>query len=143
LTLLSVTFTVFIYIAPTAPAGSAASTDRIFASPLARKLAAEKGLSLASVSRGSGFDGSITAKDLQNLAPGTVAPPAASAVSGAAPAPVAAVPAPAGAGQKFVDLPVSNIRGVIAKRLLQSKQTIPHYYLTVILFFFFAISKLG
>lgn len=93
---------------------------------MARKLAAEKGLSLASVSRGSGFEGSITAKDLQNLAPATVAPPPT--VSAAAPG---SVPAPAGAGQKFTDLPVSNIRGVIAKRLLQSKQTIPHYYLTV------------
>ena len=90
-------------------------------------------MSLASVSRGSGFEGSITAKDLQNLAP-AVATPAVAAPVVAAAAP-ASVPAPAGAGQKFTDLPVSNIRGVIAKRLLQSKQTIPHYYLTVKLFF--------
>ena len=63
------------------------------------------------------------------------------AAAPAAPAPAApavpaapAAPAPAASalpGQKFTDLPVSNIRGVIAKRLQQSKQTIPHYYLSV------------
>ena len=93
---------------------------------MARKLAAEKGIALASVSRGSGFEGSITAKDLEKVsvsakpaAAPTAAPPAA--------APIQAVP-----GQKFTDVPITNIRGVIAKRLLQSKQSIPHYYLTVI-----------
>ena len=49
-----------------------------------------------------------------------------------APAPAArAGPAQVPAGQSFIDLPVSSIRGVIAKRLLESKTTIPHYYLTV------------
>lgn len=58
--------------------------------------------------------GSITAADLSR----------ASAASGPA-----AVSMPAGAS--YMDTPVSNIRGVIAKRLMQSKQTIPHYYLSV------------
>nr|CAG4641833.1 EOG090X08YX [Eurycercus lamellatus] len=115
--------------APTsAPSSSSAGSDRVFASPLARMLAADKGISLASVSRtGSGFEGSITAKDIEKA---SVAP----ASSPSAPAPVAAPAVTAAqvvAGQKFTDIPVSNIRGVIAKRLLQSKQTIPHYYLTV------------
>nr|CAG4641001.1 EOG090X08YX [Eulimnadia texana] len=105
-------------------AQTAPSADRIFASPLARKLAAEQGLSLASVSRGSGFSGSVTSKDLQ----GAAAQAAPAAAAPAQPAAVAAAPAP---GAKFTDIPVTNIRGVIAKRLLQSKQTIPHYYLSV------------
>lgn len=87
-------------------------------------MAAEKGISLASVSGGSGFEGSITAKDLDKL---SVAPKPVAAAPPTAAAPIQAV-----AGQKYTDLPVTNIRGVIAKRLLQSKQSIPHYYLTVI-----------
>nr|CAG4644923.1 EOG090X08YX [Leptodora kindtii] len=131
--------------APAAAAAAAApSSSRIFASPLARLLAAEKGISLASVS-GSGFSGSVTASDVEKVvpAPAVAAAPAPAPVVAAPPAPVAApapapvatpspAPAPAATpGQAFTDIPVTNIRGVIAKRLLQSKQTIPHYYLTV------------
>ena len=93
-------------------------------SPLARKLASEKGINLSSLSQGSGFEGSITAKDLASVSV-TPAPQAAPLKTVE---PVSAAPVK---GQKFTDLPVSNIRGVIAKRLLQSKQTIPHYYLSV------------
>ncbi|XP_017761478.1 PREDICTED: dihydrolipoyllysine-residue acetyltransferase component of pyruvate dehydrogenase complex, mitochondrial [Eufriesea mexicana] len=88
--------------------------DRIYASPLAKRLAAEKGLSLEGL-KGSGLFGSITSKDLAG-AQAVGAQPAVAAVAGA----------PAG-----VDVPLSNIRAVIAKRLLESKQTIPHYYLSV------------
>ncbi|XP_028931941.1 LOW QUALITY PROTEIN: dihydrolipoyllysine-residue acetyltransferase component of pyruvate dehydrogenase complex, mitochondrial [Ornithorhynchus anatinus] len=106
---------------PAAPAGSKA---RLYVSPLARKLATEKGIDLAQV-KGTGPDGRITKKDIDSFVP-----------SRAAPAPAAAVPsltpevavAPAGV---FTDIPVSNIRRVIAQRLMQSKQTIPHYYLSV------------
>nr|CAG4645639.1 EOG090X08YX [Lynceus sp. MCZ IZ 141354] len=97
------------------PTSPAPVTDRVFASPLARKLAAEQGIALANVCKTSGYQGSVTSKDLKSVA-GAPAPSAA-----AAPAP----------GAKFVDIPVTNIRNVIAKRLLQSKQTIPHYYLSV------------
>ncbi|XP_011864285.1 PREDICTED: dihydrolipoyllysine-residue acetyltransferase component of pyruvate dehydrogenase complex, mitochondrial isoform X2 [Vollenhovia emeryi] len=81
--------------------------ERIYASPLAKRLAAEKGLSLQGL-KGTGLYGSITSKDLEGAA---VRP---------------SVTAPTG-----VDIPVSNIRAVIAKRLSESKQTIPHYYLSV------------
>lgn len=91
------------------------SGERIYASPLAKKLAAEKGLSLQGLS-GSGLYGSITSKDLAGAAPA-----AAATVQ-----PGMAIGAPGG-----MDVPVSNIRAVIAKRLLESKQTIPHYYLSV------------
>lgn len=68
--------------------------------------------------RGSGIHGSIKSSDLAGMAK-----------AAAAPAPAAArVTAPQGG---YIDIPVSNVRGVIAKRLLESKQTIPHYYVTV------------
>lgn len=97
---------------------SASHGSRIFASPLAKKLAAEKGLDLASIGQGSGLFGSITSKDLAK------ASVASAQTTIAAPARVA----PAGS---FSDLPTTGVRNVIAKRLLESKQTIPHYYLTV------------
>ncbi|KAF4517593.1 hypothetical protein B566_EDAN008582 [Ephemera danica] len=88
--------------------------SRVFASPFARKLAAEQGLDISSVGQGSGLFGSVTSADL--------------ARAGSAPGPSAAA-MPSGA--PYTDVAVSNIRGVIAKRLLQSKQSIPHYYLSV------------
>ncbi|XP_029035476.1 dihydrolipoyllysine-residue acetyltransferase component of pyruvate dehydrogenase complex, mitochondrial isoform X1 [Osmia bicornis bicornis] len=99
--------------APSVPSG-----DRIYASPLAKKIAAEKGLSLQGL-KGTGLYGSVTVKDLAG-APAIGAQPAA-AVAGA---PAMGVPA-------GMDIPVSTVRAVIAKRLLESKQTIPHYYLSV------------
>ncbi|XP_034034318.1 dihydrolipoyllysine-residue acetyltransferase component of pyruvate dehydrogenase complex, mitochondrial isoform X2 [Thalassophryne amazonica] len=112
-----------------APASAAPATPRqgrVFASPLAKKLAAEKGIDLTQVS-GSGPDGRVTRKDIESFVPKAApAVPAAAAVS--APAARAAPAAPAGT---FTDIPINNIRKVIAQRLMQSKQTIPHYYLSV------------
>lgn len=111
---------------PKAAAPAATSTpslgtsgDRVFASPLARRLAAEQGLSLQGM-KGSGLFGSVTSKDLAGASP-TSTPAAVATPAGAA---TVAVP-----GGK--DIPISSIRGVIAKRLLESKLTIPHYYLTM------------
>lgn len=89
------------------------SGERVYASPLARRLAGEKGLSLQGL-KGTGLYGSITSKDLE----GAAVHPAQPAIPG--------IGVPTG-----VDVPVSNIRAVIAKRLSESKQTIPHYYLSV------------
>lgn len=104
---------------PAAPVPSAATAwsggERVFASPLARRVAAEKGLDLAAVGSGSGMYGSVTSADLEK-AP-VAAPPVA-----ARPAAVQTV--------TYTDLPVSNIRAIIAKRLQQSKQTVPHFYLS-------------
>uniref|UniRef100_A0A8D2LM86 Dihydrolipoamide S-acetyltransferase n=1 Tax=Varanus komodoensis TaxID=61221 RepID=A0A8D2LM86_VARKO len=100
--------------------------ERVVASPLAKKLAAEKGIDLAQV-KGTGPEGRITKKDIESFVPSRAAPvkPAAPL----APSPPAAAPGlPTGV---FTDVPVSNIRKVIAQRLMQSKQTIPHYYLSV------------
>lgn len=90
--------------------------DRVLASPMAKRLAEQQKLRLEG--RGSGLYGSLTSQDLSGLSSGGAAPSAAQA-------PV--IPA----GAAYVDIPVSNVRGVIAKRLLESKNTIPHYYLTV------------
>ncbi|XP_059912957.1 dihydrolipoyllysine-residue acetyltransferase component of pyruvate dehydrogenase complex, mitochondrial [Gadus macrocephalus] len=113
-----------------APLGS--RKGRVFASPLARKLASDKGIDLAQVS-GSGPDGRVTRKDIETFVPpkavptAVVAPSPAPAAAAAAVAPGAKV-APAGT---YTDVPISNVRRVIAQRLMQSKQTIPHYYLSV------------
>lgn len=119
-------------VAPTpSPAVAAAAPSgprkgRVFISPLAKKLAAEKGIDLAQVS-GSGPDGRITKKDIDGFVP----PKAAPAVAAAPTAAAAAAPAPTTPAGTFTDIPISNIRKVIAQRLMQSKQTIPHYYLSV------------
>jgi pyruvate dehydrogenase E2 component (dihydrolipoamide acetyltransferase) len=90
--------------------------DRVLASPMAKRLAEQQKLRLEG--RGSGLYGSLTSKDLDGMGS-----------AGAASAGVSAPVMPAGAA--YVDIPVSGVRGVIAKRLLESKTTIPHYYLTV------------
>lgn len=101
--------------APAVPRIERPQGARIYASPLAKKMAAAKGLSLESVGSGSGLFGSITSKDLGKATPGGPAAEVAAKLAGAI----------------FTDKKISSIRGVIAKRLLLSKQTIPHYYLTV------------
>lgn len=99
---------------------------RVAASPYAKKLAAEAGVSLAGVG-GSGPGGRIVAADVQQLiASGGAAPLAAAA--GAVGAAGAAAAAPLGG---YTDLEVNNIKKVTAQRLLESKLTIPHYYLTM------------
>lgn len=87
---------------------------RVYASPMAKRLAEAQALRLEG--QGSGAYGSITSKDLGSLSSG----------SAAASTPISIPP-----GAAYVDIPVSNTRAVIAKRLLESKVTIPHYYLTV------------
>lgn len=108
--------------APSRPAGAMTASeqkfgDRVLASPMAKRLAEQQKLRLEG--RGSGLFGSLTSKDLDGLSSA-----GAQAVSSAG-----APSIPAGAA--YIDIPVSNVRGVIAKRLLESKNSIPHYYLTV------------
>ena len=95
---------------------------RIFASPLAKKIAAEKGIDLKYV-KGTGENGRITRTDLENYTP--AAPTASSAGLSASASFV-----PAGT-VSFVDTPVSQMRKVIAKRLSESLFTAPHFYLTM------------
>lgn len=96
--------------------------ERIFASPLAKKIADEAGLNLTGV-RGSGPGGRIVRKDVEEaLATGVSASPQAKR-----PAPLS----PAGASLAAKRIPLSNMRRVIAQRLVESKATIPHYQVTV------------
>ena len=106
----------------------AASGDRVKASPLARRIAAEKGVELSALA-GSGPNGRIVKADVEGAKPG--AAPAAVAVS----ASEAVAPAPARPAV-VPDIPhtaekLSDIRKTIARRLTESKQTVPHIYLTV------------
>ena len=98
---------------------------RIKASPLAKKLAAEKGIDISTI-QGSGDSGRIIKSDIDNYKP-----TAAKAAAGGSEAP-RGITSSAPAGQvSFVEVPVSQMRKVIAKRLAESKFTAPHFYLTM------------
>ncbi|KAI8802099.1 2-oxoacid dehydrogenases acyltransferase-domain-containing protein [Cladochytrium replicatum] len=109
-----------------APSSSASeSTDRVFASPVAKVLAAEKGIPLDKIV-GTGPGGRITKSDVENYKPSATAAPTIAA----APALVSAPTPVASSSSLYEDIPVTQMRKIIASRLLQSKQTVPHYYLT-------------
>jgi len=101
--------------------------QRIKASPLARKLAAEQGLDLRRI-QGSGDNGRIVRRDLQGQA-AAKAPAAAEAL--ATPDLSAWLNRPAGQGESFTDQPLSQMRKTIARRLTESKNAAPHFYLTM------------
>jgi pyruvate dehydrogenase E2 component (dihydrolipoamide acetyltransferase) len=124
-----------------ATAAPAPATDRIKASPLARRLAQQSGVDLAVV-KGSGPSGRIIKADLQGAAKAPVAAPAAIAapLAPSVPAPTPALsapkPAPAPVAAQDFGIPhtaekLSGMRKTIARRLTESKQTVPHIYLTV------------
>ncbi|NJB37185.1 pyruvate dehydrogenase complex dihydrolipoamide acetyltransferase [Croceivirga sp. JEA036] len=110
---------------------SSASGGRIFASPLAKKIAADKGIDLATV-KGTGDNGRIVRKDVENFTPSAqaAAPATATSSTSAAPASVAPINLPVGE-ERSEEVKNSTMRKVIAKRLGESKFTAPHYYLTI------------
>ncbi|TAE12561.1 MAG: pyruvate dehydrogenase complex dihydrolipoamide acetyltransferase [Bacteroidetes bacterium] len=111
-----------------APAAAVVNEGRIFASPLAKKIAAEKGIDLKYVP-GTGDNGRIVRTDVENFVPAVAAPAPAAA---AAPAPVAKAPVAAPAGQESFELvQVTQMRKTIARRLSESLFTAPHFYLTM------------
>ncbi|SHH27513.1 pyruvate dehydrogenase complex dihydrolipoamide acetyltransferase [Marivita hallyeonensis] len=115
-----------------APQTEAKSGERIFASPLARRIAADKGLDLSQV-KGSGPRGRIVKADVEGATPQAAAAAPAVAES-QAPAPT---PKPADAsavarmyeGRAYTEIPLDGMRKTIAARLTEAKQTIPHFYL--------------
>jgi len=112
--------------APTAPALQVVINEgRIFASPLARKMAEERGIDLRYV-KGTGDNGRITKFDIDGYTP-------ASTATVAAPASVTAASAPqvASGVVSFEDQPVSQMRKTIARRLSESLFTAPHFYITM------------
>lgn len=116
--------------AKAAPVGNGADKgERIFASPLARRIASEKGVDLAAVT-GSGPHGRIIRTDVEQAVgkSGTAAKPGAQPAAAKAPA----IPSTQGFGEGAFDLvPHTNMRKTIARRLQESKQFVPHFYLTV------------
>ena len=116
--------------AAAAPA-PAANGQRLFASPLARRIAAQKGVDLAALA-GSGPRGRIVAHDVENAKPGAkpaaADAPASGGGIGVAPLPDARMFYKAG---EYEEVPHDSMRKAIAKRLTSAKALIPHYYLTV------------
>lgn len=104
-----------------------ASGDRVVASPLAKRIAATKGVDLAGM-KGSGPGGRIVKADVEAATPG--AAPAPATATPASTAPAAAAPTP-DFGIPFEAEKLNNVRKTIARRLTEAKQTIPHIYLTV------------
>ena len=125
--------------APPVPAPAAPAKDgaRIFASPLARRIAADKGLDLSQV-KGSGPHGRIVKADVEKAQPG--AKPAEAAAPAKAETPVASAAAMATGpstetviktyeGRPFEEVKLDGMRKTIAARLTEAKQSVPHFYL--------------
>jgi pyruvate dehydrogenase E2 component (dihydrolipoamide acetyltransferase) len=114
--------------APASVATAITDSERIFASPLAKKMAADKGIQLSQV-KGSGENGRITKTDIENYSP------ASASTAASAPAFESAVPAVkpfVPAGENYTEeIKNSQMRKVIAKRLSESIFTAPHFYLNI------------
>lgn len=108
------------------------TNGRIFASPLARQIAKDKGINLAQV-KGTGENGRIVKSDIENFTPSTtVAPTSQNAVQSETPTTKTAVQQFVPAGESFAEeFKNSQMRKTIARRLAESKFTAPHYYLTI------------
>ena len=125
-----------------APAASMNGSGRVAASPLARRLAEQAGLDLSAIT-GSGPNGRIVKRDVE-AAKAAPKPAAAAPAADKPAAPKAAAPAPAAMAQgmtdeqirasfpdgTFEEIPHDGMRKTIARRLTESKQTVPHFYLT-------------
>ena len=124
--------------APAALRDRERGNGRIFATPLARRMAQQAGLDLAAI-RGSGPQGRIVKSDIEaTLSPGRLAPAPASARTPTAPQPVPTAPvlskervAALAGNPPYTERPLNAMRRVIARRLTESKQTVPHFYLTI------------
>ena len=130
---------------PPAPSGhpprkGEGDTSRTFASPLARRIAKDAGVDIAAVS-GSGPKGRVVKADVEAAIKGGTAPKAVAAEAGKAAAPQAAAPAPKGMSDdailklfpqgSYELIPHDNMRKTIARRLVEAKSTVPHFYLTL------------
>lgn len=110
------------------PAPVTKDGERIFSSPLARRIAANEGLDLKTV-KGTGPHGRIIKADVEKaIASGGAKAAAAPEKAAATPAPQAATPPPEG---NYEEIPLTSMRKTIARRLSEAKQTIPHFYLTI------------
>ncbi|GGB95990.1 acetyltransferase component of pyruvate dehydrogenase complex [Marivita lacus] len=114
-----------------APQTKTASGDRIFASPLARRIANDKGLDLSQIT-GSGPRGRIVKADVESASSQSATAPTKDEVPASAPAPKpvdASAVARMYEGRAYTEVPLDGMRKTIAARLTEAKQTIPHFYL--------------
>ena len=113
--------------AATVPVTEEAHTNgRLKASPLAKKMAKDLGYDILKVP-GSGEQGRITKRDVENFKPSTAAPASTSSTKGSSP-----IVLPSVVGKEsFEEVPVSQMRKTIARRLAESKFSAPHFYLTM------------
>ena len=116
-----------------APAAPVKDGNRIFASPLARRIAKDKGLDLSQI-KGTGPKGRIVKADVEAAEPGAAKPAAAPAAAAQAAAPVATGPSTDAvlktyADREFEEVPLDGMRKTIAARLTEAKQSVPHFYL--------------
>jgi len=111
---------------PVAAAPATESDERVKASPLAKKMAEEKGVDIHAL-KGSGDNGRIIKRDIDSYTP---AAPAATAAKDTKPAPAAIPFEPAGT-EGHTDTPLTKMRSIIAQRLSESKFSAPHFYLTM------------
>ncbi|WP_372572918.1 pyruvate dehydrogenase complex dihydrolipoamide acetyltransferase [Ruegeria jejuensis] len=120
--------------APAPAAAKSADGTRIFASPLARRIAAQKGLDLSQIA-GSGPHGRIVKADVEGASPTAAKPAPAAAPAAAAPAAAAAtgpstdMVARMYEGREYEEIALDGMRKTIAARLTEAKQSIPHFYL--------------
>ncbi len=110
--------------APAPTPQSSKSGGRVFASPLAKRIAADKGIDL-SVIKGSGPKGRIVKADVENAKAG------GQVSAGAAPQALAEGQQLNEYGMAYTEVSINNIKKITAKRLVESKQTVPHFYLSV------------
>ena len=116
-----------------ADGGEPQGGKRLIASPLARRIAEQQGIDLSHV-EGSGPNGRIVKADIESFEPARVPAEAGTSQQGAQPqeAPASArAPVNADHSAPYEEQKLSNVRKVIARRLTESKQTVPHYYLTI------------
>lgn len=110
------------------------TSGRIFASPLAKRIAEDKGLDLSQI-QGSGPKGRIVKADVENAKPGSAATGTSTSVhagkGGSMPAGVDAIKQADLLGMEYELIPNNNIKKITAQRLTEAKQTIPHFYLSV------------
>ncbi|MDN3496243.1 2-oxo acid dehydrogenase subunit E2 [Planococcus sp. APC 4015] len=108
---------------------SQGASPRLFASPLVRRLARERGLDLATI-RGSGPQGRVVRRDLDGASSPTAAPTAPPTAAEPAAAPAPAERAASAATGEWTDIPHTGMRRAIARRLTESTSTVPHFFLT-------------
>ena len=116
-----------------APATPLKDGDRIFASPLARRIAKDKGLDLSQI-KGTGPKGRIVKADIESAEPGAAKPATAPSPTAPAAAPAATGPSTDAilktyADREFEEVPLDGMRKTIAARLTEAKQSVPHFYL--------------